>query len=65
MDIDDSTDQEEHIFNEDQDDGMLGGSDDSLLANLSAVGGNRDALAQLMAVARGSGNVGGEAWQKM
>ena len=65
VDIDDSTDQEEHIFNEDQDDGMLGGSDDSLLANLSAVGGNRDALAQLMAVARGSGNVGGEAWQKM
>ena len=62
-----STDQEEHVFGGEQDDGMGRGSDaESLLAGLASGSASRANLVQLMAAVRGSGgNVNGDAWQKM
>jgi len=65
-----STDQEDHVFGVgDQDDSLSlldnVGDGESLLAGLASGNGGRTSLIQLMTALRGSGNVSGDAWQKM
>ena len=73
-----STDQEEHVFNEDDDNliNMLGNSDtETLMAGLANGSASQASLVQLMTMLKNGtagsggagvgGNVGGEAWQKM